>query len=84
MQKTDRTVGFWSCWPFKAHQSDPDSREKDESNAVRIYIESGTALCNPFSEAGSQTLEPLNKLKNAVLMGCCAMYVCTCLCEDRF
>lgn len=74
VQKTDRTAGFWSCWPFKAHQSDPDSREKDESNAVRIYIESGTALRNPFSEAGSQMLEPLNKLKKCSFDGPC--YVC--------
>jgi len=69
-KKTDKTVGFWSCWPFKAHQSDPHSREKDESNAVKSYIESGTALRNPFSEAESQNT------KIAVLMGCCVMCVC--------
>lgn len=77
-QKPHRTVVFWSCWPFKA-QSDPDSREKDESNAVRIYIESGTALRNPFSEAGSQTLEPLNKLIECSFDGLlCDVCLCTC------
>jgi len=57
--------------------SDPHSREKDESNAVKSYIESGTSLRNPFSEAGSQNT------KIAVLMGCCVMCVYVCLSSFR-
>lgn len=56
--KQDKTVGFLFCWPFKSHPYDPDFREEDKSNAVRSYIESSTALHNPFSKAGSQSLEP--------------------------
>lgn len=83
VQKADKTVGLWFCWPFKAHQCDPDSREKDESNAVRSYIESSTALHNPFSEAGSQTLEPLINSEKCSFDGLlCVGLLCGCMHEE--